>query len=134
MPDKTITAANQLADALHENTEELREVKDQLTSVKTRFWIVAGCLVATVCLLVFSFYSRYDQRVAACERDNDLRAANTQLWQPVLDQSPPPEKPGPDATNEEIAEYQRDVKVRELFQKTLDEGFAQRDCDDISWL
>lgn len=127
MPNNPIRAADRLADSLDENTHALN-------SLKRRYRLVVGTLALTILLVISMIVTRYDQRLSGCERDNDLRQANVDLWTPVLQGSPPPVDPGPDATEEEREKYERNVRLRADFEKTLNTGFALRDCDGISWL
>jgi hypothetical protein len=130
MPDTAVV--QHLADVLEGTTEELKGLKAQLAKVRTHTRLLAVSLALTVLLVVALVVVRYDSRVNACEATNKQNEATHELWDPIL--SRPIEPPGPDATQEEIDDYNEDVATAKQFKETLDVGFPTTNCGNISWL
>jgi hypothetical protein len=130
MPDTAVV--QHLADTLEGTTEELRGVREELRKIKGRTRLLAVSLFLTVCLIVALVVVRHDQRVSACEKDNKQNQATLDLWTPIL--ARPIQHPGPDATQEEIDDYNEDVATAKQFKETLVTGFPIEDCGEISWL
>lgn len=99
---------------------------------KTRRWIKMIAAIAIVALLgaLISLFAvgavRYVQK-QACERDNELRKAYTNQWEPILSESPLPEPPPEGAPQEAVDAYNVQIKQRATFEASLD-AFAQHPC------
>lgn len=144
MPERTIAAAEHLANSLDVNTEELREVRSELKKVKTRSHVLAGSIIVTFVLLVVTIYSRYDQRVTSCEQDNELRSGMLSVAEELESQGSGlrlTEVPGYQNLTPELQSYLSALESASTpnpnaptIADTLRDNFAVRNCDDIRWL
>lgn len=112
--------------------DELRRVRGDLT---WREWVgrmVRRLAIVGVVALVAAVVSLAAVagvlvgRHEACERDNDLRQAYIEQWQPILDQ-PTTDLP-PNPTDQQRTQYEAMVLVRQRFQASLTGGFATHEC------
>jgi hypothetical protein len=113
---------------------ELRKVgTDLVFRKKTRklmriiFALTAFSVVISV-ISIFALVSVRTLQVRECQRDNEFRKAYVDQWAPILADSPAPQKPAEDAPQEVQAAYERSVRSRASFVKSLDTNFAQHAC------
>lgn len=113
--------------------EELKKVgsslafRQQIRRVLRFIAALAVIALLSSIVSIIAYVNVRDYQETACERDNDLRKAYTNQWEPVLAQSPKPVPPPEDATPEEVADYEAQVEQRATFEETL-KGFAQHPC------
>lgn len=144
--EQALTRAAQLQAALEGFTNELSGVRTEIAQERSdrddalkeeansrrRGWIFFGLLMLFLAVsimasgvAIFQNRSTLDE---VCKRDNQLRQANVDLWQPILDRTPLPTDPGPDVTEQERKEYEDDLANRQSFEEALRTGFARYDC------
>lgn len=105
MPSETLKTAHELTDALHDNTDALR-------AVRNRFRYVVVFVIAVALVLAVSIKSRYDTRVSSCFRDNEVRSGLLHLADVIEGNLNLPLSPG-----------------EQEFLDTMRDTFAVRNCD-----
>lgn len=124
-PEKSDTDAELL--------EELKKVgsslafRQEIRRVLRRVTIVAGIALLASVVAVAALLAVRSYQQTACDRDNRLRKAYIDQWGPILKDSPPPQIPPEGSPPEVVEAYERQVKQRATFEKSL-EGFAQHPC------
>lgn len=109
-----------------EVADELSERVDVLTRA-LRWWRVVTALMCVA--LAVAGYAVWQNRVALgvdCQRDNEARQVQLDLWRPLLVRPIP--VPGPDASDAERERYREQAKDAAEFSERLETGFAIHDC------
>lgn len=114
--------------------EELKKVGTDLVFRQKTRRIMRRLMALTTFTFVISVISILayvevrDVQIAECRRDNELRKAYVDQWRPILADSPKPQKPAEDAPIEVKEAYERQIRSRTTFEKSLNTGWAQRKC------
>lgn len=114
----------EIADILDQRQTNLNKLVKRINVIS----VIQTIILSAVILLGAQFYVGSNQQTAEiCRGANEIRSAETRLWSDLIKQNPI-EAPGPGATPEDIAEYNKAVKRTNDFIISLEENFALQEC------
>lgn len=123
--NQAVQTAREMTKAINDQTKAINETNSRTKTLQRVFVVL--CVV--ILLLAGVAYTNYNNAQTACRRDNDLRRAQQDLWGPIYEHAVanPPEAPGPDATPEEIEEFERQAATLVQFGESL-KAFTIHGC------
>jgi len=102
--------------------------REKTRRIMRRIFVLTLFSIAVSVISVAALVKIRQVQIEGCNRDNALRQAYVDQWRPIVADSPIPTKPPDDAPQEAKDAYERSIRSREAFIKSLDTAWGPRSC------